>query len=170
MNGGSTSKRTPPHRQLPRMLLLIHNSTLNPQFLNNSQTPSFSTTQLSPRIRRAFRFGRDEMSEIELGNRTRTSRSTHFRLLRDANVLGLSEEPQGFFAAFSAYAALFHSAERNPEIADEPAIHPDRAGVDSLGDAMGAAEVLCPDARREAVFDVIGVIDHFFFAVESANC
>src|SRR4029434_7016692 len=34
MNGGSTSKRTPPHRQLPRMLLLIHDShqsTLNSQ-------------------------------------------------------------------------------------------------------------------------------------------
>jgi hypothetical protein len=38
MNGGSTSNRTPPHRQLPRMLLLIHDSTLN-----------FSTTQPSPR-------------------------------------------------------------------------------------------------------------------------
>jgi hypothetical protein len=33
------------------------------------------------------------------------------------------------------------------EIADEPAIHPDCAGVDSLGDAMGAAQVLRPDAR-----------------------
>src|SRR4029077_5387107 len=30
MNGGSTSNRTPPQRQLPRMLLLIHDSTLNP--------------------------------------------------------------------------------------------------------------------------------------------
>src|SRR5260370_16142492 len=38
MNGGSTSNRTPPHRQLPRMLLLIHDSTLNPQLLNNSAT------------------------------------------------------------------------------------------------------------------------------------
>src|SRR6476620_3253824 len=36
MNGGSTSNRTPPHRQLPRMILLIHESTLNAQLLNNS--------------------------------------------------------------------------------------------------------------------------------------
>src|SRR5215471_5222325 len=36
MNGGSTSNRTPPHRQLPRMILLIHESTLKPQLLNNS--------------------------------------------------------------------------------------------------------------------------------------
>src|SRR5215472_10125611 len=36
MNGGSTSNRTPPHRQLPRMILLIHESTLNPQLLKTS--------------------------------------------------------------------------------------------------------------------------------------
>jgi hypothetical protein len=91
-------------------------------------------------------------------------------LLGDANVLWLGEETQGFFATFAADAALFHAAERNAQVADEPAIHPDRTGVDSLGDAMGAAQVLRPDARREAVFDVIGVIDHFFFAVEGRNC
>src|SRR5215468_3320533 len=36
MNGGSTSNRTPPHRQLPRMLLLIrdsHQSTINSQLV-----------------------------------------------------------------------------------------------------------------------------------------
>jgi hypothetical protein len=91
-------------------------------------------------------------------------------LLRDADVLWLGEEPQRFFAAFTADAALFHSAERNAQIADEPAIYPDRAGVDSLGDAMGAAQILRPNARREAVFDIIGVIDHFFFAVEGRDC
>ena len=91
-------------------------------------------------------------------------------LLGDADVFGLSEETQRFFAAFSTYAALFHSAERNAEIANKPAIYPDCAGVDSLGDAMVAAQVLRPDARREAVFDVIGVIDYFFFAVEGRDC
>jgi hypothetical protein len=64
---------------------------------------------------------------------------------------------------------LFHAAERNAQIADEPAIYPDRTRIDSLGDAMGAAQVLRPDARREAVFDVIGVIDHFFFAIEGRD-
>src|SRR4029077_5166239 len=36
MNGGSTSNRTPPHKQLPRMLLLIHDShqsTINSQLV-----------------------------------------------------------------------------------------------------------------------------------------
>src|SRR5215472_903505 len=36
MNGGSTSNWTPPQRQLPRILFLIHESTLKAQLLNNS--------------------------------------------------------------------------------------------------------------------------------------
>src|SRR3954453_21336093 len=91
------------------------------------------------------------------------------RLLRDANVLWFGEKTQRFFAAFAADAALFHAAEWDAEIAHQPAIYPDRSGVDSLGDAMGAAQVLRPHARREAVFDIIGVIDHFFFAVEGRD-
>src|SRR5436309_13451841 len=72
-----------------------------------------------------FRFGRDEISEIGLWNRMHTSRSSsHFRLLRDANVLRLGEETQRFFAAFAANTALFHAAVRNAQIADEPAIYP----------------------------------------------
>src|SRR4029077_10857271 len=116
MNGGSTSNRTPPHRQLPRMLLLIHDSH---QAIINSQL---------------------EPSPTEL--------------LRDANVLGFRKKAQGFFAAFATDTALFHAAERDAQVAHQPAVHPHRAGVDSLGDAMGAAQVLCPDARRKAVFDV----------------
>jgi len=34
---------------------------------------------------------------------------------------------------------------------------------------MGAAQVLRPDARRESIFDLVGVIDHFFFAVEGRD-
>src|SRR5947207_15501146 len=90
--------------------------------------------------------------------------------LRDADIFRFGEKAKRFFAAFAANTALFHAAERNAQIAHEPAIYPDRAGVDSLGDAMGAAQVLRPDARREAVFDVIGVIDRFFFAVERRDC
>src|SRR5436190_12790466 len=86
--------------------------------------------------------------------------------LRDADVFRLGEEAKRFFASFATDAALLHAAEGNTQVSDEPAIYPHRAGVDSLGDAMGAAQVLRPDARREAVFDVIGVIDHFFFGVE----
>src|SRR3954464_12250372 len=92
------------------------------------------------------------------------------RLLRDANVLWFGEETQRFFATFAADAALFHAAERDAQIAHEPAVYPHRACVNSLGYAMGATHVLRPDARGEAIFDVIGVIDHFFFAVEGRDC
>ena len=51
-------------------------------------------------------------------------------LLRDANVLWFSEETQRIFAAFAAYATLFHAAERDAEIAYQPAIYPDRPGID----------------------------------------
>src|SRR3954451_6004122 len=55
-------------------------------------------------------------------------------LLRDADVLGLGEETQRFFATFAAYPALLHAAERNSEVSHEPAVYPHRAGVDTLGD------------------------------------
>src|SRR5262249_40891362 len=99
-----------------------------------------------------------------------TPANDHVCLLRDANVLRLSKETQRFFAALAADAALFHSPERNAQVADEPAIYPDWAGVDPCSHAVGAAQVLGPDGRREAVFDVIGVIDHFVFAVEGRDC
>jgi len=38
-------------------------------------------------------------------------------LLGDANVLLLGEETKRFFAAFTANTALFHSAERDAQIA-----------------------------------------------------
>src|SRR3954447_25290847 len=88
------------------------------------------------------------------------------RLLGDADVLGLGEETQRFFAAFAADAALFHAAKRDAQIADKPAVYPDGAGVDLFGDAMGAAQVLGPDARGESIVHVVGVADHLVFAVE----
>src|SRR5262249_35613799 len=49
---------------------------------------------------------------------------------------------------------------------DEPAVHPNRAGVDLFGDAMGAAEVLRPNTRGKPVIHVVRVTNHFFFVVE----
>ena len=87
-------------------------------------------------------------------------------LLRDADVLGLGEEAEGFFAAFAADTALFHAAEGNAEIANEPAIYPDGPGMDFFGNPVGAVEVLGPDTRGQAVFVVVRVTDHFVLAVE----
>src|SRR4029077_14780585 len=88
-----------------------------------------------------------KIKEVECQRSDSQELPRNARLLRDANVLWFSEKTQRFFAAFAADAALFHSAERDAEIAHQPAIYPDRAGVDLLGDAMCTAQVLRPDAR-----------------------
>src|ERR1051325_7749583 len=93
----------------------------------------------------------EEQSAI-LHRRSTTERSRFvFRdLFGDADVLRLRKKPEGFFAAFTADAALFHAAKGDAEIAQQPAVHPHCAGVDLFRDTMGAAEVLGPDARGEA--------------------
>src|SRR2546430_607319 len=91
-------------------------------------------------------------------------------LSSDTDILCLCKKMECLHAAFAADTTLFHAAERNAQVADQPAIYPDCAGVDSLGDAMGATQILCPDARRQAVVAVVGVIDDFFFAVEGRDC
>src|ERR1041385_7914749 len=90
-------------------------------------------------------------------------------LLRDADVLRLGEKAEGFFAAFAADAALFHPAEGDAEIANEPAVYPDGTGVDFFGNAMGAAKILRPDAGGETVVTIVRVTDDFVFAVERRN-
>ena len=61
---------------------------------------------------------------------------------------------------------MFHAAERDAEIADEPAVYPDGAGIDAFGHAMSATQVLGPDTGGEALIAVVGVADDFFFVVE----
>jgi hypothetical protein len=91
---------------------------------------------------------------------------TRQRLLCDADVLWLGEEAQRFVTAFAADAALFHAAERNAQVAHQPAIHPDRSGVNFFRDAMRAIQVLRPDARGQTVVGIVSVADHFIFVVE----
>ena len=79
---------------------------------------------------------------------------------------GSVKKAERFVAAFAADAALFHAAERNAQIAHEPAVYPDCSSVNFLRDPMGAIQVLRPDARGQAVFVVVGVADDFFFVVE----
>src|SRR5205807_705414 len=59
-------------------------------------------------------------------------------LLRDADVFWFGEKPERFFTAFAANATGFHAAEGDAEVAHEPAVYPDGAGVDLFRDAMGA--------------------------------
>ena len=68
------------------------------------------------------------------------------QLLRDADVFWFGEEPERFFAAFSPDAALFHAAKGNAQIAKQPAVYPHSSGVNLFCDAVGATQVLRPDA------------------------
>src|SRR5260370_19931474 len=92
--------------------------------------------------------------------------STRDQLFRDTDVFWLGEKTQRFFAAFTAAAAGFHSSERDTQVAREPAVYLNCAGVNLFGDAMGAIQVLGPDAGGETVIGVVGVADYFFFVVE----
>src|SRR5205809_7244861 len=87
-------------------------------------------------------------------------------LLCNADILWLGEESQCFFAAFAADAALLHAAEGNAQIAHQPAVYPDCAGMNFLRDAMSSSQVLGPDARGQAVLSIVSITDHFFFVVE----
>src|SRR5439155_23124491 len=87
-------------------------------------------------------------------------------LLCNADILGLGEESQCFFAAFAADAALLHAAEGDAEVAHQPAVYPHCAGMNFLRDAMSPTQVLCPHTRSQAVLCVVSITDHFVFVVE----
>src|SRR5258706_15318126 len=65
----------------------------------------------------------------------------------DADILRLCEEVQRLESPFAADAALFHPAERHAEIAQEPAVDPDRPGIEGRRHAMGAFEMARPHRR-----------------------
>src|SRR5690606_24402954 len=84
----------------------------------------------------------------------------------DANVAGLGEETHRLQAALAAQAGLAHAAERRAQVAHEPAVDPDDAGVDAGGEAVGAGEVARPDRRGQAVVDGIGQRQRLCIVVE----
>ena len=74
---------------------------------------------------------------------------------------------QMFFGSVKKRSASFPPSRPTPlcfippnghaQVAHQPAIHPDRAGVNLLRDAMRAVEVLRPDGGGEAVIGVVRV-------------
>ena len=76
---------------------------------------------------------------------------------------------QCFNAALAADSACLHAAERNAQVAHQPAVHPDRSSVNLLRYAMRAVQILSPDAGGEAVVAVVCIPDHFFFVVEGCD-
>src|SRR4051794_856138 len=93
----------------------------------------------------------------------------HQNSLCDADVLRLGEKAQRFFTAFAPDAACFHATEWDAQVAHEPAIYPNRAGVNALGHAVSPVQVLRPNAGGKAVFDVVGIANYFFFVVEGRD-
>src|ERR1043165_4740126 len=86
-----------------------------------------------------------------------------------AYILRLREKGQRLPAALPPDAALFHAAEWDAEVSEEPAVDPDGAAVDGGGDAVGAGEVAGPDARREAVARRVREGDRFGLAAERGD-
>src|SRR5262245_7358198 len=107
MNGGSTSNRTPPHRQLPRMRLLM------PHYRRDADWPKSAVITIFIVSRRLNSLAR--RSHAKAAHQSAISTEADLKnSLCDTNVLGLGEKPQRFFAPFSTDTALFHSAEGDP--------------------------------------------------------
>src|SRR5687768_4424032 len=84
----------------------------------------------------------------------------------DADILRLREEVQRLESTFAADAALLHPAERNAQVAQEPAVDPDRPGVQLRGHAVGALQVARPDRGGQAVLRGVGGAHRLLIAVE----
>src|SRR5690349_8301736 len=67
------------------------------------------------------------------------------------HVLRLREESQRLESSLTSDSALLHAAERDAEVAQEPAVDPHGSRVQSRGDTMGALQVAGPERCREAV-------------------
>src|ERR1700741_3081606 len=75
------------------------------------------------------------------------------------HVLLFREELQRFESALASDAAFFRATEGNAQVAQQPAVDPDGAGVQRGGDAVGAFQVARPDRGRESVLGGVGGAD-----------
>ncbi len=95
-------------------------------------------------------------------------RFSSVNLSSDTNILSLCEKVERLGAAFAADAAGFHPTEGNAQVAHEPAVYPDCPyGFVRRRDGRGLG--FGSDARGEAVIGVVGVADHFLFAIERSD-
>src|SRR5207342_499530 len=84
----------------------------------------------------------------------------------DADVLGFGEETHRFLAAFAAQARLFHAPEGRAQVALEPGVHPDDAGVYAGGEPVRAAQVGGEDRSGQAVAGGVGQGQRLFLVPE----
>src|SRR5690606_14008542 len=74
----------------------------------------------------------------------------------DAHVAGLGEESHCLEPALAAEAGLAHAAEGGAQVAHQPAVDPDDAGVYARREAVRAVEVPGPDRCGKAVVAGVG--------------
>src|SRR3990167_390830 len=86
-----------------------------------------------------------------------------------ADVFQLGVELQRVHTPFAADARLLAATEGGAQVAQEPAVDPDDAGLDLPGDAVGARAVLGPDRRRQAIRQAVGQLDGLLVRVERAD-
>src|SRR5262245_58487033 len=87
--------------------------------------------------------------------RRRLSRSPCHR-----DVMRLQKLHQPFVRALASDTRLLHAAEGRGRIGDEPAVEPDHAELELLGDAHAAAHVLGVEVRDEAVLGIVRALDY----------
>src|SRR5215475_9959752 len=80
---------------------------------------------------------------------------------RQRDVLRLEELHEPLVRAFAADAALLHAAERRRRVGHEAAVEPDHAEVELFRDAHAAAQVARVEVGDQAVFGIVGSLDHF---------
>src|SRR4051794_5198436 len=81
-------------------------------------------------------------------------------------VLDVAVEVEAPCAALAADAAVPVATERRREVADEEAVHPDRAGVQPGTDPLGTLRIAGDEGRRETVLGVVGHRDPLLLGAE----
>src|SRR4051794_37482806 len=78
-------------------------------------------------------------------------------------VLDVGVEVEGVAAAFAADTGLAVAPEGRTEVADEEAVHPDRAGIQSGTDPFRAVEISGDQGGGKAEASVVGHLDGLLF-------
>ena len=84
-------------------------------------------------------------------------------------VFGSVKNLQRLVAAFAADARLLHAAERHAQVAQQPAVDPNRTALEMLGDAMRPRQVAGPQRRRKPIRRRVGPTDHVRLRLERCH-
>src|SRR5476649_539121 len=73
----------------------------------------------------------------------------------NADVLDFGEHLEAVLAAFAPGTGTLHTPERLTQVAHALAVDKHHAGFDAIRQAMGLADVLGPNVRRQAIFGIV---------------